>query len=466
MNMKIGVLGAGTWGIALGRMLARNGHDTVVWTKFPAEAEALRATRRHPNLPGVEIPQEVRFTTELAEACGGKDILLFAVPSVHVRETAELARPHVQRDALIVDAAKGIESGTLLTMTQVIRQVMTADGQHDGVRLVALSGPTHAEEVALDMPSLIVSASEDTAAAETVQDALMNTCLRAYTNTDVLGVEICGALKNIVALAAGMSAGLGYGDNARAALITRGMAEITRLGLAMGCQEQTFSGLAGVGDLIVTATSQHSRNNRAGMLIGQGKSPEEALREVGMVVEGVNALPAAIGLEQAYGVEMPIVEAVNAVVRGGRSPAEIGLALMTRARKPETVRPILGAVRGEMKRVMTYGAFDRIDDSTIPLLRHVKAMGDYLVVGLATDELGRRAGKPFAHSYEERRETLAAVRYVDLVVPVDSLEQPLRDREEFGIDTFAMGSSWRGVIDYLRDTGAEVVYLPDGGEKS
>ena len=205
-------------------------------------------------------------------------------------------------------------------MTNVIREELNVDGKHENIKLVALSGPTHAEEVAKDMPTTIVSACEDMEIAEKVQDIFMNTCMRVYINTDVLGVELCGALKNIIALAAGICSGLGYGDNTRAALITRGLAEIKQLGLNMGCLEDTFYGLSGMGDLIVTATSNHSRNNKAGYLIGQGKSVKEAISEVGMVVEGINAIPAAMQLSKLYKTELPIIYAVNDVIYNGANP--------------------------------------------------------------------------------------------------------------------------------------------------
>ena len=331
----IGILGSGTWGIALARLLHRNGHDVTVWSKFPKEIENLSATRTHPALPGLVIPETVHFTCDLQTVASGKDILLFAVPSIAIRQTAESARPFIPDGQIIVDVAKGIEPDTLMTMTEVIRDELSKDGQHDHVKLVALSGPTHAEEVALDMPTSIVSACTDMQVAETVQDVFMNTCMRTYTNTDVLGVELCGAMKNIEALAVGISSGLGNGDNARAALITRGIAEIARLGVAMGCNIHTFAGLAGIGDLIVTATSMHSRNNRAGILIGKGKSPEQAVKEVGMVVEGINALPAAMELAAKYNVEMPIVQTVNAIVKEGMSASDALRTLMDRNRKNE-----------------------------------------------------------------------------------------------------------------------------------
>ena len=330
----IGVLGAGTWGMALARMLANTGHHVMVWSALEREVKDYAETRRHPNLPGMIIPDEIVFTGDIQQAVTGKDILLFAVPSVFVRGTARQAAEFTADGQIIVDVAKGIEPGTHNTMTRIILEEMTAKGK-TGVKLVALSGPTHAEEVAKDLPTTIVSACEDKETAALVQDIFMNTCMRVYTNPDTLGVELCGAMKNIIALASGISAGLGYGDNTKAALITRGMAEITRLGLAMGCREETFYGLAGIGDLIVTATSMHSRNNRAGLLIGQGKSAEEAIKEVGMVVEGINALPAAMELSAEYEVEMPICRAVNAIVNENASPAEEVRRLMARPRREE-----------------------------------------------------------------------------------------------------------------------------------
>lgn len=328
---KIGVLGAGTWGMALARMLCVNGHAVTVWSALEQEIDQFSATRVHPNLPGMVIPEEITFTKDMETVCTGKDVLLFAVPSPFVRSTARKAAAYISHGQIIVDVAKGIEADTLFTMTQII-----ADELKDPtVKLVALSGPTHAEEVARDLPTTIVSACEDQAAAEQVQDIFWGTCMRVYTNADVLGVELCGAMKNIIALASGIATGLGFGDNAKAALITRGIVEISRLGTAMGCREQTFGGLAGIGDLIVTATSMHSRNNRCGMLIGQGYAPADAVKQVGMVVEGINALPAAMRLKAHHGVEMPIVEAVNAIVNEGADPTTTVRGLMARDKKPE-----------------------------------------------------------------------------------------------------------------------------------
>ncbi|MBR5570626.1 MAG: NAD(P)-dependent glycerol-3-phosphate dehydrogenase [Oscillospiraceae bacterium] len=328
---KIGVLGAGTWGMALARMLCNNGHEVEIWSAIEQEIDDMSVSRRHPNLPGMVIPDTLGFTKDIAQVCKDKDVLLFAVPSPFVRSTARKAAPYIPDGQVIVDVAKGVEANTYFTMTQIIADEL----KNPTVKLVALSGPTHAEEVANDLPTTIVSACEDLETAEFVQSVFWGTCMRVYTNTDVLGVELCGAMKNIIALAAGISVGLGYGDNTKAALITRGMAEIARLGMAMGCQERTFGGLAGIGDLIVTATSVHSRNNRCGMLLGQGVSVEEATKQVGMVVEGLNALPAAMLLKDKYGVEMPIVEAVNAIVNEGAAPADTVRMLMDRGKKPE-----------------------------------------------------------------------------------------------------------------------------------
>ena len=332
---KIGILGAGTWGMALARMLCVSGNDVLVWSALGQEIDNLSTTRVHPNLPGMKIPQELKFTKSMEDVCTDKDILMFAVPSVFVRGTAAKARTYVADGQIIVDVAKGVEPDTLMTMTEILADELGKEGGPKGVRLVALSGPTHAEEVAVDLPTTIVSASPDEEAARYVQEVFNNTCMRVYTNPDIKGVELSGAMKNVIALGVGISTGLGYGDNARAALITRGIAEIARLGVAMGCNVHTFAGLAGIGDLIVTATSMHSRNNRAGILIGKGKSPAEAVKEVGMVVEGMNALPAALELAEKYQVEMPIVQTVDAIVNHGMSAAEAVRALMDRGLKNE-----------------------------------------------------------------------------------------------------------------------------------
>lgn len=331
--MKIGVIGAGTWGMALARLLANKGYDVEVFSVVEKEIEELNRTRIHKNLPKMIIPDSLRFTFDKKSVCKDKDILLCAVASVYVRSTMELLKDYIEDNQIIVTVTKGIEADSLMSMSEVIEDVL----KDKNVKVVALSGPTHAEEVALDMPTTIVSACKDEKVAKYVQDVFMDTCLRVYTNNDVLGIELCGALKNIIALAAGISNGLGNGDNARAAIITRGMVEMTRLGLAMGAHKDSFAGLAGIGDLIVTATSNHSRNNRCGMLIGQGKDIEKAIEEVGMVVEGINALPAAMKLMKKYNVEMPITSMVNAIVNKQIDPKDAIDALMSRDKKQENI---------------------------------------------------------------------------------------------------------------------------------
>ena len=331
--MIITVAGAGTWGTALGRILALNGHEVRIWSRFPKETESLSAERKHPNLPGCVIPDSIFFTSDIAEAAAGADYILMAVPSVYTRETAHDFAPYIDEKAIIISAAKGIEKDTLMTLTEVIGDELSRAGKNNTV--TAISGPTHAEEVAKDLPTLIVCACENLEAAKKVQQLFDGTCIRPYVNPDIKGVQICGALKNVEAIAVGIARGLGYGDNTCAAMITRGMEEIRRLGLAMGCREKTFFGLAGIGDLIVTATSLHSRNNKAGYLIGQGRTAEEAAKEVGMVVEGMNALPAAVSLCEQFGMDMPIINAVRCIITEHAKPSDVVTELMNRSLKME-----------------------------------------------------------------------------------------------------------------------------------
>ncbi len=328
--LSVGILGAGTWGVALARMLNLCGRQVTVWSALEEEIEGLSRTRRHPKLAGMEIPSGVCFTGEIAQACQNKELIVFAVPSPYVRATAARAAEYIQPGQIIVDVAKGMEAETLMTLTEVI-----GDEMKKQVPIAALSGPTHAEEVAMDLPTTIVSACEDIKVAEFVQEAFTSPFMRVYTNTDKKGVEISGALKNIIALAAGISRGLGYGDNTKAAIITRGIAEISRLGQAMGCRSTTFSGLAGIGDLVVTCTSEHSRNYQAGVLLGQGYSARQAMEKVGMVVEGIYMLPAAMRLSRAYAVELPIACGVNDIVNHGLEPRLAVNALMDRKLKNE-----------------------------------------------------------------------------------------------------------------------------------
>ena len=328
---KAAVLGAGTWGIALARMLANAGKEVTVWSALEDEVINLQNTNRHPKLPGVEFPETIHYTADIKKACSKKEIIVFAVPSVYVRSTARTAAPHITESQIVVDVAKGIEADTLMTMTEIIADEL----KNPAIPLVALSGPTHAEEVSRDLPTTIVAASKDEEAAVTVQNFFSTSFMRVYTNSDVKGVEICGAIKNIMALAAGISTGLGYGDNAKAAIITRGLAELSRIGMKIGCDFQTFSGLAGMGDMIVTCTSEHSRNNRCGYLIGTGLKPDEAVKEVGMVVEGINALPAAMRMAKECGEDAPIIRAVNSVVFENADPHEAVRTLFGRELKSE-----------------------------------------------------------------------------------------------------------------------------------
>lgn len=321
---RIGIIGAGTWGMALARSLCLCGHSVIVWSALPEEIDQLNQTRRQVNLPYMAIPDEIVFTKDAAEACTDKDIIVFAVPSTFVRSTARKLAPYMSEGQIIVDVAKGIEAETHDFLSDVIRSEIP------GAKVVALSGPTHAEEVAKDLPTTIVAAHPDLAIAEIVQKAFTSPYLRVFTNTDIKGIELCGALKNIIALAAGISDGLGYGDNIKAALITLGLGEIKRLGEKMGCSHETIYGLTGMGDLIVTATSRHSRNNRCGNLLGQGYSVSDAVKQVEMVVEGINALPAALSLSAQYGVDMPIVFGVDKVVNHGVPAKDVAKDLLER----------------------------------------------------------------------------------------------------------------------------------------
>ena len=455
----------------MSRVLAMNGNTVTVWSAIDSEIDELKVRHMTSRLPKMVLPKTINFTKSLEEVCKNKDIILFAVPSIFVRDTASKVREFIPENQIIVDVAKGIENGIQYTMSEVIVTEIQKDGKHENIKIVALSGPTHAEEVAIDLPTTIVSAIDDEEVAKFVQDIFMNDTLRVYTNSDIKGVELCGALKNIVALAAGISKGLGYSDNAKAALITRGMSEIKRLGLAMGCIETTFEGLAGVGDLIVTATSEHSRNNKAGYLIGQGYSASEALEQVQMVVEGVNALPAALNLSEIYQVELPIISAVNSIINEGAEPAKTVSDLMKRGKKSEYTKSLLDITfensllknkrSTEMKRVITYGTFDLLHYGHINLLKRAKALGDYLVVVISSDEFNwNEKQKKCYFTYEQRKALVEAVRYVDLVIPEESWEQKKSDVHEYHIDTFVMGDDWKGKFDFLKDEGVEVVYLP------
>ena len=332
--MKIAILGAGTWGAALASLLKTNGCEVTLWSAIQNEIDMLRKNGEHKNLPGAKMPDGIIYESDISLAASGKDVVLFVVASEYLRSTVKSAAPYIKPGCVLATATKGIEKGTLFTMSEIIEDEI-AKYTSEKFDTVALSGPTHAEEVAKKLPTSIVSASKNESVAMALAEAVSNDYMRAYTNTDILGVEISGAFKNIIALAAGITRGMGFGDNALAMLMTRGIAEITRIGIALNCHRRTFMGLAGIGDLIVTCTSRHSRNNRCGELIGKGFSYDEASREIGMVVEGYHALEAGIALADKYGVEMPITEAVYDVIIRGVSPKEAMSKLMSRDLKSE-----------------------------------------------------------------------------------------------------------------------------------
>ncbi len=329
--MKITILGSGGWGTALSLLLLKNGHQVTLWSYTEDESANLRNTGENPVLPGIPLPQELELTSHMEDCVKGRDMVVLATPSFAVRSTATKAAPLLDEGTVLVSVAKGIEEGTSLTLTQVIQEAT-----QNRFNVVALSGPSHAEEVGRGIPTSVVAAAKDRAAAELVQDTFMSPVFRVYTTDDVMGVELGAALKNIIALCAGICDGLGFGDNTKAALMTRGLVEMARLGQAMGGRRETFSGLAGVGDLMVTCTSQHSRNRRCGVLIGQGKLPRDAVREVGMVVEGYYAAAAARDLAEKANIEMPITQAVWRVLYRGKDPLKAAMELMGREKKPES----------------------------------------------------------------------------------------------------------------------------------
>lgn len=328
---NIGILGAGSWGTALAILLQDNGHQVQVWSALEDEVRILSRTHEHSaKLPGVKIPEAIIFTGDLEGAVRGKDVLILAVPSPFTRDTAHKISSYVAQGQKIVNVAKGVEEKTLMTLSEIIEEeIPQAD-------VAVLSGPSHAEEVGRRIPTTCVVSAGSRGTAEYLQSVFMSPVFRVYTTPDMLGVELGAALKNVIALAAGTADGLGYGDNTKAALITRGVAEICRLGVRMGAKAETFYGLSGMGDLIVTCASGHSRNRKAGYLIGQGKTMEEAMEEVEMVVEGVYSAKAAKGLAEKYDIEMPIVTEVCKVLFEGKPAADAVNDLMLRDKKVES----------------------------------------------------------------------------------------------------------------------------------
>ena len=325
--MNVLIAGSGGWGTALAMVLHRNGHKVTLWSYCAEESENLAKTLKNPFLPGVELPETMAFTSDCAEAAQ-MDMVVFATPSFAVRSTAKAFAPYLREDVILTSVTKGIEQGTGKRMSQII-------GEETGKTVVALSGPSHAEEVAREIPTGVVAACADKALAEQVQTAFMCERLRVYTCPDAIGVELGAAHKNVIALCAGVCDGMGYGDNTKALLMTRGLAEVARLGMALGAKRETFAGLAGVGDLIVTCTSMHSRNRRAGILIGQGLTAQEAMKQVGAVVEGYYAAASAWELAQQCHVEMPITQAAYEVLYCGASAKDVLNHLMLRQKTSE-----------------------------------------------------------------------------------------------------------------------------------
>ena len=329
-HKKIGVIGAGSFGTALATVLAGKGHDVTVWARKREQVENIIQTRENSHyLPGVKLPDKIKFTDNLKEAAADKDYLLFAVPAQSFRGVLKEAAEYFDHSVPVINVAKGIEKGTLLRLSQVSEEIMP------DIKYVALSGPSHAEEVARQLPTTVAVAGTDHDLAMEIQEIFFTDRFRVYTNEDLAGVELGGALKNIIALGAGISDGLGFGDNAKAAMMTRGITEVTRLGLTMGADMKTFSGLTGIGDLIVTCTSMHSRNRRCGILIGKGVNPDEATHRIGMVVEGISTAEAAYALAQRYNIDMPITESIYKVIHGEMDARSAVSYLMGREMKNE-----------------------------------------------------------------------------------------------------------------------------------
>ena len=327
---KVSVIGAGSWGTALAVVLQKNGHSVTVWSILEEEVKMLSEKREHVDkLPGVKLAENIVFTTDLKKAAEGMDMIVLAVPSPFIRSTSANMKPYVTKGQLIVNVAKGIEENTLMTLPDIIQEEIPQ------AEVAVLSGPSHAEEVGIGLPTTVVAGAKRRSAAEYVQSLFMNESFRVYTSPDMIGIELGAALKNVIALAAGMADGLGFGDNTKAALITRGIKEIARLAIEMGAKAETLSGLSGIGDLIVTCASKHSRNRKAGMLMGQGYTMDEAMKEVKMVVEGVYSTKAAEKMGEKYGVTLPIIGQVNQVLFENKNPGEAVKDLMLRDSKPE-----------------------------------------------------------------------------------------------------------------------------------
>ncbi|ROR29386.1 glycerol 3-phosphate dehydrogenase (NAD(P)+) [Mobilisporobacter senegalensis] len=327
---KVSILGAGSWGTALAILLANNGHEVTLWSILEAEVEMLNTHREQiDKLPGVKLPANITITTDLEVSCKDKDLIVFAVASPYVRSTAKLAVPFIKENQIVVNVAKGIEDSTLDTLSDILNEEL------NNADVAVLSGPSHAEEVSHGIPTTVVVGAQSKATAYFIQDIFMSEKFRVYTSPDIIGIELGGSIKNVIALAAGIADGLGFGDNTKAALMTRGIAEISRLGIAMGGKIETFAGLSGVGDLIVTCTSKHSRNRTAGYLIGKGYTMNEAMDEVKQIVEGVYSAKAAYALAKKHDIPMPIVEQINLVLFENKPAKEAVDDLLTRDKRRE-----------------------------------------------------------------------------------------------------------------------------------
>lgn len=327
---KVCVLGSGSWGSALALVLAKKGYEVIMWTLSKEQADKINKTKENVDyLPGILLPNNISVTTNIEEAVKDSKIIVLAVPSQAIRSVSSQIKSFIKDEQILVDVAKGLEKGSGLRLSEVCKQELPNNPY------VALSGPSHAEEVAKDIPTTVVVSSKDLEVAQIVQDIFMSPKFRVYTNPDIVGVELGGALKNIIAFGAGICDGLGLGDNSKAALMTRGIREISRLGEAMGANVSTFTGLSGIGDLIVTCTSMHSRNRRAGILIGQGKSLDETLKEIKMVVEGITATEVAYEVAKKLNVDMPITNAIYSVLYKGLNANEVVIELMTRNKTHE-----------------------------------------------------------------------------------------------------------------------------------
>ena len=330
MKNKIAVIGAGSFGTSLAMLLVSKGHDVSIWGRKKSQMALMRDTLENPHyLPGIKLPRELRIVDEMEDALKDAEIILFSVPAQQFRGVLNTAKDFMSGNEIIVNVAKGIEKGTLLRLSEVAKEIMPE------VRYVTLSGPSHAEEVAKALPTTVAVAAEDEELAKMIQNVFNTDRFRVYTNDDIAGVELGGSLKNIIALGAGISDGMGFGDNAKAAMMTRGITEMSRLGIAMGAKPETFSGLTGLGDLIVTCTSMHSRNRRCGIMMGEGKTVEEAKEEIGMVVEGLSTAEAAGALAEKYNIEMPITQCICLMIDGKITAIQAVEILMGRETKNE-----------------------------------------------------------------------------------------------------------------------------------